>query len=128
MEEDIAENEMDDIIKYINGLSFEQYQKDMEIKEALQLIKSKMIKEEEEKLQKMKEEYQQEINQNFFLRNTAFINNNNEQNSKEETNKEEKQDIKNQQSKEDSEVLESNWNNSVRKSSNALIDKITRRR
>ena len=53
MEEDIAENEMDDIIKYINGLSFEQYQKDMEIKEALQLIKSKMIKEEEEKLQKM---------------------------------------------------------------------------
>ncbi len=128
MEEDIAENEMDDIIKYINGLSFEQYQKDMEIKEALQLIKSKMIKEEEEKLQKMKEEYQQEINQNFFLRNTAFINNNNEQNSKEETNKEEKQDIKNQQSKEDIEVLESNWNNSVRKSSNALIDKITRRR
>ena len=76
----------------------------------------------------MKEEYQQEINQNFFLRNTAFINNNNEQNSKEETNKEEKQDIKNQQSKEDIEVLESNWNNSVRKSSNALIDKITRRR
>ena len=128
MEEDIVENEMDDIIKYINGLSFEQYQKDMEIKEALQLIKSKMIKEEEEKLQKMKEEYQQEINQNFFLRNTAFINNNNEQNSKEETNKEEKQDIKNQQSKEDIEVLESNWNNSVRKSSNALIDKITRRR
>ena len=128
MEEDIAENEMDDIIKYINGLSFEQYQKDMEIKEALQLIKSKMIKEEEEKLQKMKEEYQQEINQNFFLRNTAFINNNNEQNSKEETNKEEKQDIKSQQSKEDIEVLESNWNNSVRKSSNALIDKITRRR
>ena len=128
MEEDIAENEMDDIIKYINGLSFEQYQKDMEIKEALQLTKSKMIKEEEEKLQKMKEEYQQEINQNFFLRNTAFINNNNEQNSKEETNKEEKQDIKNQQSKEDIEVLESNWNNSVRKSSNALIDKITRRR
>lgn len=128
MEEDIAENEMDDIIKYINGLSFEQYQKDMEIKEALQLIKSKMIKEEEQKLQKMKEEYQQEINQNFFLRNTAFINNNNEQNSKEETNKEEKQDIKNQQSKEDIEVLESNWNNSVRKSSNALIDKITRRR
>ena len=128
MEEDIAENEMDDIIKYINGLSFEQYQKDMEIKEALQLIKSKMIKEEEEKLQKMKEEYQQEINQNFFLRNTAFINNHNEQNSKEETNKEEKQDIKNQQSKEDIEVLESNWNNSVRKSSNALIDKITRRR
>lgn len=128
MEEDIVENEMDDIIKYINGLSFEQYQKDMEIKEALQLIKSKMIKEEEQKLQKMKEEYQQEINQNFFLRNTAFINNNNEQNSKEETNKEEKQDIKNQQSKEDIEVLESNWNNSVRKSSNALIDKITRRR
>ena len=128
MEEDIAENEMDDIIKYMNGLSFEQYQKDMEIKEALQLIKSKMIKEEEEKLQKMKEEYQQEINQNFFLRNTAFINNNNEQNSKEETNKEEKQDIKNQQSKEDIEVLENNWNNSVRKSSNALIDKITRRR
>ena len=128
MEEDIAENEMHDIIKYINGLSFKKKKKAMEIKEALQLIKSKMIKEEEEKLQKMKEEYQQEINQNFFLRNTAFINNNNEQNSKEETNKEEKQDIKNQQSKEDIEVLESNWNNSVRKSSNALIDKITRRR
>lgn len=125
MEEDIAENEMDDIIKFINGLSFEQYQKDMEIKEALQLIKSKMIKEEEDKQQRMKEEYQQEINQSILLGNKDY---NNEQNSKEISNKEQTQDKTNQQTKEDIGVLESNWNNSVRQSSNRLIDQITRRR
>lgn len=125
MEEDIAENEMDDIIKFINGLSFEQYQKDMEIKEALQLIKSKMIKEEEDKQQRMKEEYQQEINQNILLGNKDY---NNEQNSKEISNKEQTQDKTNQQTKEDIGVLESNWNNSVRQSSNRLIDQTTRRR
>lgn len=125
MEEDIAENEMDDIIKFINGLSFEQYQKDMEIKEALQLIKSKMIKEEEDKQQRMKEEYQQEINQSILLGNKDY---NNEQNSKEIINKELTQDKTNQQTKEDIGVLESNWNNSVRQSSNRLIDQITRRR
>lgn len=125
MEEDIAENEMDDIIKFINGLSFEQYQKDMEIKEALQLIKSKMIKEEEDKQQRMKEEYQQEINQSILLGNKDY---NNEQNSKVISNKEQTQDKTNQQTKEDIGVLESNWNNSVRQSSNRLIDQITRRR
>lgn len=125
MEEDIAENEMDDIIKFINGLSFEQYQKDMEIKEALQLIKSKMIKEEEDKQQRMKEEYQQEINQSILLGNKDY---NNEQNSKEISNIEQTQDKTNQQTKEDIGVLESNWNNSVRQSSNRLIDQITRRR
>lgn len=125
MEEDIAENEMDDIIKFINGLSFEQYQKDMEIKEALQLIKSKMIKEEEDKQQRMKEEYQQEINQNILLGNKDY---NNEQNSKEISNKEQTQDKTNQQTKEDIGVLESNWNNSVRQSFNRLIDQTTRRR
>lgn len=113
MEENISENEMDDIIKYINGLSFEQYQKDMEIREALELIKSKMIKEEQQKTEKMKEEYQQESNSNNQIDINQFINDkqetlNNLDNSK--TNNE----INPNKKQEDIEQLETNWNNSVR--------------
>ena len=47
--DDIYEEEMNDIISYINSWSYEKYEKDMEVREALQLLKNKMIKDEQEK-------------------------------------------------------------------------------
>ena len=47
--DDISEEEMNDIISYINSWSYEKYEKDMEVREALQLLKNKMIKDEQEK-------------------------------------------------------------------------------
>ena len=48
--DDLDENEnIDDVINYLNGLDYDKYCKDMEIREALSLLKNKMDKELEEK-------------------------------------------------------------------------------
>ena len=47
-EEKMDEAEMKDVLGYINSLDYEKYAKDMEIREALQLIKNKMEKDKEE--------------------------------------------------------------------------------
>ena len=48
--DDLEENEnIDDVINYLNGLDYDKYCKDMEIREALSLLKNKMDKELEEK-------------------------------------------------------------------------------
>ena len=53
--DDLDENEnIDDVINYLNGLDYDKYCKDMEIREALSLLKNKMDKELEEK--KLEEE------------------------------------------------------------------------
>ena len=81
MEEDIiTENEMDEIVSFIAGMTYEQYQYDREIREALLLIKSKMIKEEEEKQKRMKEEFENEKKQ--LKEDEEQNNNNNELNKK----------------------------------------------
>ena len=49
-EDDLDEKEkIDDIINYLNGLDYDKYCKDMELREALSLLKHKMDKEKEEK-------------------------------------------------------------------------------
>ena len=40
---------IDDVLNYLNGLDYDKYCKDMQIREALTLLKSKMDKEQEEK-------------------------------------------------------------------------------
>ena len=47
-DEKMDEAEMKDVLGYINSLDYEKYAKDMEIREALQLIKNKMEKDKEE--------------------------------------------------------------------------------
>lgn len=47
-EEKMDEAEMKDVLGYINSLDYEKYAKDMEIREALQLIKNKMEKDKEQ--------------------------------------------------------------------------------
>jgi hypothetical protein len=138
----LTENEMDDIIAYINSWDYEKYQRDKEIREALQLLKSKMIKDEKEKekeLNKLKKtEYtytlngkipeKNEINNNNLNKeedNENYINNynylNNEYN---DDNKEENNNI-NKGSKELTEeeklILEKNWNNSTKIERNGQI-------
>ena len=55
LEDDLEDKEnIDDVISYLNGLDYDKYCKDMEIREALTLLKHKMDKEKEE--QKTSEE------------------------------------------------------------------------
>ena len=55
LEDDLDDKEnIDDVISYLNGLDYDKYCKDMEIREALTLLKHKMDKEKEE--QKISEE------------------------------------------------------------------------
>lgn len=44
-EEDMNEEEMNKILEYINSLDYDKYVRDLEIREAFQLIKNKMLKE-----------------------------------------------------------------------------------
>ena len=49
LEDDLDEKEnIDEVITYLNGLDYDKYCKDMEIREALTLLKNKMDKEKEE--------------------------------------------------------------------------------
>ena len=49
LEDDLEDKEnIDDVISYLNGLDYDKYCKDMEIREALTLLKHKMDKEKEE--------------------------------------------------------------------------------
>ena len=48
-DKEITENEIKEIIDYISTWTVEKYEKDHEVREALQLLKNKMIKEGEEK-------------------------------------------------------------------------------
>ena len=55
LEEELEEKEnIEDVINYLNGLDYDKYCKDMEIREALTLLKHKMDKEKEE--QKLSED------------------------------------------------------------------------
>ena len=67
-EPEITENEMKEIIDFINNWDYEKYERDSEVREALLLLRSKMKKEEEEKAQQLEELRIKEKN--------AIINNN----------------------------------------------------
>ena len=54
-DKEVTEKEIKEIIDYISTWTVEKYEKDHEIREALQLLKNKMIKEEKEKENRMNE-------------------------------------------------------------------------
>ena len=54
-EPDITEEEMKNIINYINTWDYEKYERDSEVREALLLLKTKMKQEEEEREKKLNE-------------------------------------------------------------------------
>ena len=87
-EDKMDEEEMKDVLGYINSLDYEKYARDMEIREALQLIKNKMEKDQKEKESKANSETIQD-NQNEKTQSEAKEENvqinepNNSQNKKE---------------------------------------------
>ena len=54
-EPDITEEEMKNIINYINTWDYEKYERDSEVREALLLLRTKMKQEEEEREKKLNE-------------------------------------------------------------------------
>ena len=117
-EPEISEEEMKNIINYINSLDYEKYEKDMEVREALLLLKNKMKKEEEEKRQelnnlKMKENQNDEIILNND--NSKLVTDNYEEETIEKDNnlKYNENDnlniFKDKLSEKEKEILEKNW-------------------
>ncbi len=117
-EPEISEEEMKNIINYINSLDYEKYEKDMEVREALLLLKNKMKKEEEEKRQelnnlKMKENQNDEKILNND--NSKLVTDNYEEETIEKDNnlKYNENDnlniFKDKLSEKEKEILEKNW-------------------
>ena len=124
-EPEISEEEMKNIINYINTLDFEKYQRDMEVREALLLLRNKMKQEEEEKQKnindlKMKENQNNE--QILNKDNSKDIRNYFEEEKIEEDNKyftkynesNNTNIFKDELSEKEKEILEKNWNSSTK--------------
>ena len=96
--DDIDEKEnIDDIINYLNSLDYDKYCKDMEIREALSLLKNKMDKELEEK------KLEEEKNKNKVIIEGAPEEN--DENKKEEDEEEENGKEKNEDNKENNKLI-----------------------
>ena len=134
----ITENEMNDIIAYINSWDYEKYQRDKEIREAFQLLKSKMIKDEKEKekelnkLKKIEQNYtlsgikmnqNENVDENINYReedNNYNLNINNDDNNNEDLLNNNKKEIK-ELTNEEKIILEKNWNNSTKIERNGQV-------
>ena len=122
---EISETKMKSIIDYINTWDYEKYEKDMEVREALLLLRHKMKQEEEEK-----EKQINELKRKENLISESNINKDNTQNIKNYFEEEKIEgDIKyftkynennnintfkDELSEQEKELLEKNWNRSTR--------------
>ena len=94
LEDDLNEKEnIDDVINYLNGLDYDKYCKDMEIREALTLLKNKIDKEKEEK------DKEEEKNKNKVTIEGVEQNGDNEKEEEEEEKKDINEDNKNKDDK-----------------------------
>ena len=112
-EPEITENEMKEIIDFINNWDYEKYERDSEVREALLLLRSKMKQEEKEKEQKLEElrikenneevnkikdnEIKEEIKEDIYIEDKLNNNKNNVELTEQEK-----------------EMLEKNWNSSTK--------------
>ena len=126
-EPNITEEEMKSIINYINTWDYEKYERDLEVREALLLLRNKMKQEEEEKEKQLKQLKKKEdiitetninndTNQNIKKifeeekiegDNKYFTNYNDNNNSHENV-------FKDELSEQEKEFLEKNWNRSTK--------------
>ena len=117
-EPEITENEMKEIIDFINNWDYEKYERDSEVREALLLLRSKMKEEEKEKAQYLKELRIKE-------KNEIINNQNNNDIIEEEENKIDNLNMPDQiynnnnkinveLSEKEKEMLEKNWNSSTK--------------
>ena len=116
-EPEISENEMKEIIDFINNWDYEKYERDSEVREALLLLRSKMKQEEKEKEKKLEELRIKEKNDKLNNKDEdkeIFIDEDIEDGNK---NKEEIQNnnkTNNELSEQEKEILEKNWNSSTK--------------
>ena len=122
-EPEISEEEMKNIINYINTWDYEKYERDSEVREALLLLRTKMRQEEEEKEKKFNE-----LKRKEKIISETNINNNTDNNAKNDKDlfKEEKIEadkknmtiyndnkninvFKDELSEQEKELLEKNW-------------------
>ena len=112
-EEEINKEDIKDIVDYLSNLDYEKYSRDMEIKEALTILKSKIDKEQEEK--NKEQEIQNEKvkiieNKTLYLNNKEYEDENKEKNLIEENtiniNRDENENIKNNEIKEPKEIVD----------------------
>ena len=115
-EPEISENEMKEIIDFINNWDYEKYERDSEVREALLLLRSKMKQEEKEKEQKLEElrikeqnEAINKINENEIIEEEIKDDNNINIEDKSNNNKNFIE-----LSEQDKEILEKNWNSSTK--------------
>ena len=117
-EPEISENEMKEIIEFINNWDYEKYERDSEVREALLLLRSKMKQEEKEKDKKFEELRKKEKNDK-----KNNINKDDDDIYKEEDIKddnkyndeiENKNKVNIELSEQEKEILEKNWNNSTK--------------
>ena len=115
-EPEISENEMKEIIDFINNWDYEKYERDSEVREALLLLRNKMKQEEKEKEKKLEELRIKEKN--------GLINNPNKNDEYKEEDIEEENKyndelnynnkVNNELSEQEKEELEKNWNSSTK--------------
>ena len=113
-EPEISENEMKEIINFINNWDYEKYERDAEVREALLLLRTKMKQEEEEKAKKLNElRIKEKIEEKNYEKNKD---NNDIKNEKEIFNEESYNNnannmnkINTELSEKDKEILEKNW-------------------
>ena len=122
-EPEISEEEMKNIINYINTWDYEKYERDSEVREALLLLRTKMRQEEEEKEKKFNELKRKEkiISETKINNNTDNNAENNKDLFKEEKIEVDKKNMtiyndnkninvfKDELSEQEKELLEKNW-------------------
>ena len=123
-EPDITEEEMKNIINYINTWDYEKYERDSEVREALLLLRTKMKQEEEEREKKLNE-----LKRKENIISETNINNGDESNKidfKEEKIEVDKKNMttyndnnninvfKDELSEKEKEMLEKNWKTSTK--------------
>ena len=123
-EPDITEEEMKGIINYINTWDSEKYQRDLEVREALLLLRHKMKEEEKEKEKQLNDLKKKELiipdpdinkdnNKNSKIFEEEKIEANNENNTQ-NTNNNNINVFKDDLSEKEKEILEKNWNSSTK--------------
>ena len=117
-EPEISENEMKEIIDFINNWDYEKYERDSEVREALLLLRNKMKQEEKEKEKEKKLEELRIKEKNDIINNQ----NKNDEYKEEDIEEENKYNdelnynnkVNNELSEQEKEELEKNWNSSTK--------------
>jgi len=115
-EEEINKEDIKDIVDYLSNLDYDKYSRDMEIKEALMVLKTKMDKIQEENI---KEKEIQEEKVKIIEDKNATIYNNKEKN--ESIEKKEENTI-NVDKKNENEILNNNIKSEEKKETKEIID------